>query len=156
MENKEFESYTDNIPVTLTAKVKANQLMERAGNKILLKIGEVIRQQVEMYQEKPRQFLVNIEYPHILHRTIRIEIPEGYQVKNPGSLNMRQAFPETSQPTIKFESVFKQDGSIIEVTIQEEYQQVEYGVEAFEPFRKVINAAADFNKVVLVLEKVKK
>lgn len=152
VEHKEFESYTENLPVTLTAKVKANQLMERAGNKILLKIGEIIGQQVEMYQEKPRQFPVDIDYPHVLYRTIHIEIPEGYKVKNPESLNIRQVFPEAA-PSMRFESTYKQEGKTILVTIKEEYQQVEYAVDVFEPFKKIINAAADFNKVVLVLEK---
>ncbi len=35
----------------------------------------------------------------------------------------------------------------------ETYHEIKYPLGLFETFKKVINAAADFNKVVLVLEK---
>ena len=40
------------------------------------------------------------------------------------------------------------------ISIDEFYRQVNYPVSEIEPFRKVINAAADFNKTVLVMEKI--
>ena len=50
VENKDFESYNQNKPFILTAVVKASELMERAGNKLIIKIGDIIGPQVEMYQ----------------------------------------------------------------------------------------------------------
>ncbi len=35
----------------------------------------------------------------------------------------------------------------------EEYRRVSYPLSQYEDFKKVINASADFNKVVLVLQK---
>lgn len=153
VENREFDHFTDNKPIIVSARVKANQLMERAGKKILLKVGEVIGQQVEMYQEKPRMLPVEIPYPHILYRTITIEIPKGYAVKNPESLKVHQAYPEAGQSTMSFISDYTINDNKIVIDIREEYRQTEWAVDLFEPFRKIINAAADFNKVVLVLEK---
>jgi hypothetical protein len=39
------------------------------------------------------------------------------------------------------------------VSIHEYYQKPNYPIEQFAVFQQVINAAADFNKVILVLEK---
>jgi hypothetical protein len=41
----------------------------------------------------------------------------------------------------------------VTVKIQEVYKQIRYSADKFEDFRKVVNAAADWNKVVLILEK---
>ncbi len=155
IENKEFETYSDNKPFLLTAKITANELMEKAGNKILLKVGEMIGGQVEMYQEKPRVFPIEVIFPHILHRKIEIEIPEGYTVKNLESLKIDQVYPDVQQPTMFFSSSYELNGNMLVVSIKEEYRLPEYPVDQYEPFRKVVNAAADFNKAVIVLEKKK-
>ena len=39
------------------------------------------------------------------------------------------------------------------VTVDEYYHKVHYTVEEFDDYRAVINSAADFNKIVLFLEK---
>ena len=46
-----------------------------------------------------------------------------------------------------------QQGQQVTVTISENYRQVRWPKSDFEAFRAVVNAAANFNKVVLVLEK---
>ena len=53
--NPEFEKGTTNDPLIIHVKTKSGELVERAGNKLLIKIGSVIGPQTEMYQEKPRQ-----------------------------------------------------------------------------------------------------
>jgi hypothetical protein len=68
-------------------------MVESAGNKIIVKVGEFIGEQAQMYDTKKRTTNIELEFPHALVRT-------------------------------KYTS-----------------------------FKKVINAAADFNKVVLVLDK---
>jgi hypothetical protein len=45
------------------------------------------------------------------------------------------------------------DKNVMVVTIREYYKEIVAPVARYEDFRKVINAAADFNKVILVLEK---
>jgi hypothetical protein len=155
IENKEFESYSENKPFLLSASITANELMEKAGNKILLKVGEMIGGQVEMYQEKPRVFPIEIIFPHVLHRSIEIEIPDGYTAKNLESLKIDQLYPDAEQPTMFFSSSYEMTGNKLIVSIKEEYRLPEYPVDQYEPFRKIVNAAADFNKVVIVLEKKK-
>ena len=153
MENQDFESYYQNKPFTLSATVKANELVEKAGNKTIIKIGDIIGPQVEMYQEKPRQFPMEIDYPHILARKINVTIPDGYTVKNLDDLNINHIYQEKGQTTMGFTSSYKVEGNVIRIDILEEYRRVYYPLTQFEDFKKVINAAADFNKVALVLER---
>jgi hypothetical protein len=41
----------------------------------------------------------------------------------------------------------------VKVVIDEVYKKVRFPADEFDEFKKVINAAADYNKVVLILEK---
>ena len=52
-----------------------------------------------------------------------------------------------------FDSYYKLDGNILTVTADEHYRENIVAPEDYEEYRKVINSAADFNKVTLVFEK---
>jgi hypothetical protein len=52
-----------------------------------------------------------------------------------------------------FVSSYEQNGNTLKITIKENYNSIFYPVQQYEEFKKVINASADFNKVVLVLDK---
>ena len=106
-----------------------------------------------MYQEKPRQFPMEIEFPHILARKIKFTIPAGYIVKNPDDLDIDHTYQENGQLTMGFVSSYKIEGNTLVITILEEYRKTNYALSQYEEFRKIINAAADFNKVALILEK---
>ena len=153
MENADFESYHTNKPFILSATVKASELVEKAGNKTIIKIGDIIGPQVEMYQEKPRQFPMDVGFPHILDRKITFTIPDGYTIKNLDDLKINNVYQEKGQTTMGFTSSYQLEGNTLKITILEEYRRTFYPLAQFEDFKKVINAAADFNKVVLVLEK---
>ncbi len=80
--------------------------------------------------------------------------PEGYAFKGLDDINIDIRYnDDEGNPSIGFVSdyVLKEDHLTISIT--EYYNDSQYPVARFEEFRKVINAAADFNKVVLVLEK---
>lgn len=141
-----------NKPLIVEGEVTTADLLEKAGNNLLLKIGLVIGPQVEMYQEKPRQRPVNMEFPHTLDRTIEMVIPEGYVIKNPDDLNMRVPDSGTGLD-MGFESSYSIEGNILKVKLHEYYKSHTYPMDRFATFKDVINAAADFNKVVLVLQK---
>jgi hypothetical protein len=152
IENREMEHFAENKPFVLDLVVKASELVDRAGNKILVKIGEIIGPQVEMYQEKPRQFDIDVNYPHALARTIEFVIPKGYNVKNPDDLNISKVVRDNNQVTMGFESSYKLEGNVLKVSVIEQYCHLQYPLSQYEDFKKIINAAADFNKVILVLE----
>lgn len=153
LQNKELETYYQNKPFILSATVKAGELIERAGSKIIVNVGDIIGPQVEMYQEKPRQLPMEIEYPHVLERTIKFKIPEGYIIKNPEDIKIDHTYKENGQITMGFVSTYKMEGDVLSIHIIEEYRKTSYPLSLYDDFRKIINAAADFNKVALVLEK---
>lgn len=54
---------------------------------------------------------------------------------------------------MSFVSGFTKEGNNVNIHVREEYRNLYYPVSQYEDFKKIINAAADFNKIVLVLEK---
>lgn len=153
VENELLTDFAENKPYSISADIKSTELIEQAGNKILLKIGEIIGPQVEMYQEKPRQLPIELPYPHVLNRKINLQIPDGYQVKNLKDLDFSIEHKDGDEVTMGFVSNYVQEGNNIIINIFETYKKINYPLSQFEDFKKVINASADFNKVVLVLEK---
>jgi hypothetical protein len=128
-------------------------LFEYAGNNILFKVGILIGPQAEMYQEGERQATIENSFNRSYFRELKIKIPEGYQFKNPqvGEINVTSS---EVNPKFGFISKVNMDKDFFTITIDEYYKSVYAPKEDVEAFIKVVNAAADFNKVVLVLEKV--
>ncbi|MFC2114551.1 DUF3857 domain-containing protein [Bacteroidota bacterium] len=152
--NDNFElSPIGDEPFTIVGEITISSLIEKAGNSILFKVGELIGRQMEMYQEHERQYDVEIEYPHSLNREIRIKIPEGYVVKGLEGLVINIEYGEKGKKSVGFVSSYKQEGNEIIISITEYYAEVFYPISEYEHFREVINAAADFNKITLVFEK---
>ncbi len=154
VENTSLDNYATNKPLIISADSKNAELLETAGSTILLKIGEIIGTQEEMYQEKPRVLPVEMPFPHVEDRDITVHIPEGYSIKNLNDLTSDISFRDPSNNlTMGFISTYTLTGSILHIQIRETYRNLRYPLDQFNNFRKVINASADFNKVVLVLEK---
>lgn len=151
VENGKIEDCNDNKPFTLRECILTAGLLENAGKNILVKLGQVIGPQSELYQEKPRQFPVQLDYPHSLERFIDFIVPPGYTIKNPDDLTVRQEFKSAGVTTLGFVSTYKMDGDTVHIHILETYRNMNYPLSEYENFKKVINAAADFNKVTLVL-----
>ncbi|MCU0333687.1 MAG: DUF3857 domain-containing protein [Chitinophagaceae bacterium] len=152
--NSAMTDASTNKPLILEADMSSAELLEQAGKKILVKLGEVIGPQEQMYQEKPRQLPISIDYPHILDRLIEFELPAGYTVKNIDDLKINITDgKDGGEGTMGFISSYELKGNKLLVKVHEYYKEIGYPLSEFEAFRKVINAAADFNKIVLVLEK---
>ena len=134
-------------------ELSTNALFEYAGNNILFKIGALIGPQAEMYQENERQTTIEHAFNHVYYRELKLKIPEGYRIKNPqaGEINVKSS---EVNPMFAFVSTAQMDGEYYIISIDEYYKSVYAPKEEVEAFKKVVNAAADFNKVVLVLEKV--
>ena len=108
---------------------------------------------MEMYQEEERKFPVEQSFNRFYHRIIEFEVPKGYKVSNLESLKFDIVYEEDGEKVMAFESDYTLEGNLLKVVCDEYYTQNILPVELFEEYRKVINAAADFNKVVLYLEK---
>ena len=142
-----------NKSLIIEGDIVTTEMIEVAGKKILLKIGSAIGPQVEMYQEKARQLPISIQYPHVLDREIKLIIPEGYTIKNLSDIELNITDKNSGKETMGFVSTYKLNGNELNISVHEFYEVTDYPVTAFDAFTKVINASADFNKVVLILEK---
>lgn len=138
-------------PLILDAKFEGTT--QKAGNNILYKAGETIGRQMEMYQEHPRILPVEVYYPHKYTRTLKIILPDGYSIKNLDNFNFDKKLNVDGETVAAFTSSYVQNGNEIVVTNLEYYEILDYPLDVFEEYRAVINAAADFNKVTLVISK---
>lgn len=153
VENVSFSNYTTGKPLIISATVQSAKLMEKAGPKYLFKAGELIGKQVEMYADNDRKLPVETEYPNEQPRTLRIVVPTGYKLVNPEALRAHVSCMLEGKEVCGFNSDYRIDGAELVVTIREFYERTSYPLKQYECYRKVVNAAADFNKVVLVLQK---
>lgn len=138
-------------PFIVNSVYTNEEFMEMAGDKILFKIGELIGPQAEMYQEEERTMKVENSYNHSYYREIEFTVPDGYKCVNLDDLNMN-IDPFEEHHTV-FTSTYETEGNKIIVKVNEYYDELILPIEDFEKFRDVINAAANFNKITLVLEK---
>ena len=152
VENKGQENFCLK-PLVLKATLTSDETVENAGNKYLFKVGEMIGPQMEMYQKEERKFPVENDYNRTYHREIKFRIPEGYVIKNPDAMKMDVFYEEKGERQIAFTSTYTIKGDQVEVVVDEYYKRIAFPLALFEQYRKVINAAADFNKVVLIFEK---
>ena len=156
--NEAFNSVYKGKPLEIKATVRVPQLMDKAGNKYMFRIGDVIGSQMNMYDTHHERVLpVDIEYPHTQTRTITLDLPAGCKVLNPQALRIHaeQGDPNNGVVSAYFNSDYTITGNKLTVTITEEYKRLHYTVYEYAAYRKVVNAAADFNKVSLVLEPAK-
>jgi hypothetical protein len=116
-------------------------------------VGEIIFQQAEMYDAEKRTTPVELGYAHALTRTIEINLPDNYVVKNLNDLHFNETIKENGEVVAGFAVTYNQEGNKIKIVVSEDYKKVTYPVEEYDSFKKIINTAADFNKVVLVLDK---
>ncbi|MBQ4822462.1 DUF3857 domain-containing protein [Aquimarina sp. MMG016] len=143
-----------NKPLQIIAELKSEDYVDKAGNKYLFKIGNIIGPQQEMYQEKTRQLPVENEFERSYDRKIIVDIPEGYQFKNLDKINIDESYSMDNKELFMFKSSYELNDNQLVVSIKEYYNQNIIDFSLYEEYRTVINSAANFNKVTLILEKI--
>ena len=132
--------------------LESDAFTEKAGRKYLFKVGELIGRQIQMYQEKERKLTLVDDYKRSYFRTINIRIPKGYKVVNLDDLNIENSYEKDGEELLSFKSNYKIIDGVLSITADEHYRINIIDKSIFEDYRKVINSAADFNKITLVLE----
>jgi hypothetical protein len=140
-------------PFIVKSTFSSDNFIEKAGEKYLFKIGELIGVQVEMYKKEERKQPVENNFNRAYHREISFKIPEGYKISNAESLIMDVFMEEKGDRVIAFTSKYTIKDGTFNVVVDEYYKKLSFPIEEFDSYRKVINAAADFNKIALFLEK---
>ena len=108
---------------------------------------------MELYQENERVSPLENEFRRTYERTINITIPEGYTIANLDDINIENEYIEKGETLLSFKSYYELNGNILKITADEYYKTNHIPVAIYEDYRRVINSAADFNKVTLVLVK---
>ena len=81
-------------------------------------------------------------------------MPQGYTAKGLEKLKMNLVYKdEEGKDLYGFISDYELKGNIIIVNCKEYYSRTFYPKSRFETFKKVINAAADFNKISILIQK---
>lgn len=141
-------------PLEFIIEVESDGFTEKAGNKYLFKVGELIGRQVQMYQEKERILPLEDDFKRSYYRTINIKLPKGYKVANLEDLNIDNTYVNDGKELLSFKSYYDVKNDVLSITADEHYRINLIDTSIFEDYRKVINSAADFNKITLVLEPV--
>lgn len=146
-----FEGEVDQFDIDVD--FTSSHFIERAGPRILFKVGLLIGPQSELYRDDKR--ILPIENPsnRCYERVIRVNLPKGYSIKNPDDMKFNVLYKDGDNAPFSFVTSYSIDGQVLTLKINEYYKDIFAPLERYEDFRKVINAAADFNKVILVLEK---
>lgn len=151
LENTDIDFIAD-AEFLIYSDFSSPSFLEMAGDKILLNIGETIGPQVELYFEEDRKVVGEYGFNRWYFRKIRFNVPDGYKIVNPEAAEMNFIVKSGDENIYGFISTQVYADNVYTITIDEFYNRVYTELEHFEGFKDVVNAAADFNKVVLVLE----
>jgi len=139
-------------PLQFIVDFTSEAFVEKAGKKYLFKLGDIIGPQIQLYQEKERVLPLEEQFHRSYFRKININIPEGYKISNLEDINIDKSYTENGLEMFSFKSYYKLENNIVKITADEHYRENKVRVDLYEKYRTVINSAADFNKIVLLLE----
>lgn len=140
-------------PFHLNITFEGSDLIQKAGNNYLFNIGKTIGSQMELYQENKRKLPIELDYPHSYFRKIIVKLPKDVMVKNLDNFNMNYKTEMNGKTEAAFVSSYKQIENEITIVNEEFYKVNDFPLEYFDSYKDVINAAADFNKITIVLNK---
>lgn len=142
------------LPLQAKGTLKDIRIVENAGADILFNVGKLIGPQLAMYDEDSvRNHDVYNSFAHDYYRVIEFEIPEGYDLVDAEKMNFDVKLEIDGEEKAIFKSSYTIEGNKVTVTILEFYEDPRYPKEKFQEYLQVINAAADFNKVSVLLQK---
>jgi hypothetical protein len=150
-ENEGVEFY-GRKPFIATCSSTNQKLTEKVGTTYLFKLGQVIGRQEEMYQQGTRQTDIDVPHKHVYIRRIIVKLPEGYTLKNTDKIDINKTCMLGDEIAARFITKHVIENNQLIITNEESYRLLNLPKDKYEEFRSVINAAADFNKVVLILE----
>ncbi|PXY42755.1 hypothetical protein DMB65_01665 [Flavobacterium cheongpyeongense] len=140
-------------PYKLNLTFDGKEMIQKAGENYLFSVGQTIGRQMELYQKDKRMLPIEIHYPHYYTRKIKIILPDGATIKNLDKFVMDFKTDLNGKTEAAFTSNYTQNKNEITVENTEFYNLINYPLTSFEQYKAVINAAADFNKIVVIVTK---
>jgi hypothetical protein len=152
-EDVELSAKPENY-LTVKTHYKVSSLVERAGDDYLVSIGKIIGKQSELYQEKTRQLdIVFHEVSDYTHEIV-LNIPPNYKCTGLENIKINNKVVQKGEDVMYFNSDYTLEGNRLTIKVNEVYKVLDLPLSTYDDFRKMINSAADFSKVVLVLQPV--
>lgn len=138
-------------PYKLNLTFDGKEMIQKAGKNYLFSVGQTIGKQMEFYQKNKRMLPIEIQYPHYYTRKIKILLPDGATIKNLDKFVMNFKTDLNGKTEAAFISNFAQKKNEVTIENTEFYNIINYPLSSFDQYKAVINAAADFNKIVVIL-----
>ena len=130
--------------------ISDNKTSKKKTKRYTFNLGSVIGTQSELYSNNKRINPIEIRYPNYYDYKISVKIPRGYKVEGIENININENYISNGEIIAKFESRYVIEGNKLNISIEEFYKSLNYSKSKYNDFRKVINAAADFNKLDIV------
>ncbi|TDW52427.1 uncharacterized protein DUF3857 [Flavobacterium sp. 270] len=138
-------------PFKLNLTFDGKDMIQKAGGNYLFSVGQTIGRQMELYQQNKRELPIEIEYPHYYTRKIKILLPDGAKIKNLDKFAMNFKTELNGKTEAAFTSNYAQNKNEVTIENTEFYNIINYPLTSFDQYKAVINAAADFNKIVVIV-----
>lgn len=141
-------------PFIIDANLNGSNLLSQADDHVIVLVGELIGPQAELYDSVKRTLPIDHGYGCQYIRKLHIVIPDGYTVENASDFDIDIKLQSAAgKPTAWFVSKQRLEGNTFMIDIDESYTEIKYELADYEQFRTVVNAAANFNKIKLILKK---
>jgi hypothetical protein len=138
-------------PYKINLTFDGKDMIQKAGGNYLFSVGQTIGRQMEFYQENKRMLPIEIDYPHLYTRKIKIILPDGATIKNLDKFVMNFKTDLNGKAEAGFTSNYVQNKNEVTIENTEFYNIINYPLSSFDQYKAVINAAADFNKIVVIV-----
>ena len=153
--NFDISNNSFNNPLLINSTLTTSDLVEKKEGLIYLKIGKVIGQQSNLFEEKERINPIEINFPNSYDYNINVNIPRGYRIVDFSELNKSKEYISVDgNSTAKFQSKVTVNGDKLSINIKEYYKELRYNKKRYQEFREIINAAAKFYDSTILLEKI--
>lgn len=144
-----------NKPLLINSSITTTDLIEKKEGFTYLKIGKIIGLQSNLFDEDIRNNPIEISFPNSYDYNIEVDIPKGYKVIDFSELNKTKEYISVDgNSSAKFISKASLKGNKLNIIINEYYKKLKYNKKRYQEFRQVINAAAEFYKSNIILEKI--
>ena len=144
--NGELFQKNYNTPFIVNSTISTESLTTKIKNKYVVKIGNVIGIQSQLYKEIDRFHPIEITYPNQYDYRIVVKIPKGYIIEGLEGLIFNKNYISLMGNKIcKFESNYEINENELVISIQEFYKNLRYQKNRYNEFRDVINSASDFH-----------
>lgn len=126
-----------------------DQLIKKAGDNFIFEIGKLNGNQIELEDsEKQREYNVYMNYPRSYVTSIKVNIPEGYQVIGLDNLNMKISNDQAS-----FSSNSHISNNQLFVTTRKVYYQTDVNHNDWINILNVLDKALKFNDAKILFKK---